>query len=218
VVASRSLENLEPVAKKIRDMGKKSLAISVDVTREQSVVKMVETVLKEFPRIDILVNSAGLAIRNPAESMPIDEWQQVMDFNARGTFITCKLVGQVMIKQGGGKIVNMSSVRGRYGANGTIAYGTSKGAVDSMTRTFAYEWAKYNIFVNAVAPTVVETDLTRPLLDNPETAKKLTGHIPFGRLARAEDIVGPTLFLVSKASDFVTGQIIYVDGGTTIGM
>ena len=96
--------------------------------------------------------------------MPVDEWEKVIYVNAKGTFITCKAVGQVMIKQGGGKIVNISSVRCRFGADGTIAYGSSKGAVDSMTRTFAFEWAKYNIFVNAVAPTVVETELTRPLL------------------------------------------------------
>jgi gluconate 5-dehydrogenase len=218
VVASRGLDKLEPVAKEIRALGRKSQAVSADVTQEQSVIKMVETILKEFPRIDILVNSAGMATRKAPEEMAVDDWQKIMDFNARGVFITCKEVGKVMIKQGGGKIINVSSVRGRFGADGAIAYSPSKGAVDSMTRTFAFEWAKYNIFVNAVAPTVVESELTRPLLANPETAKKLTGHIPFGRLALAEDIVGPTLFFASKASDFVTGQIIYVDGGMTIGM
>jgi len=218
VVASRGLEKLEPVAEKIRALGRKSLAVSADITQEKSVAQMVEQVLKKFKHIDILVNSAGMIIRKTGEEMPVDDWQKVMDFNARGVFISCQAVGKVMIKQGGGKIVNVSSVRGRYGADGAVAYSPSKGAVDSLTRTLAFEWAKYKIFVNAVAPTVVESDLTRPLLANPETAKKLTGHIPLGRLALAEDIVGPVLFLVSKASDFVTGQIIYVDGGYTIGM
>jgi gluconate 5-dehydrogenase len=217
VVASRGLDKLEPVAERVRALGRKSLAVSVDVTQEQSVAQMVERILKEFSRIDILANCAGMAIRQPAESMPLDEWQQVMDFNAKSTFITCKAVGQVMIKQGSGKIVNTSSVRGRLAANGAIAYSPSKGAVDSMTRTFAYEWAKYKVFVNALAPSVVETELTRSLLANPETAKFLLDRVPLGRLARAEDIVGPVLFLVSKASDYVTGQIIYVDGGMTIG-
>ena len=87
-----------------------------------------------------------------------------------------------------------------------------------MTRTLAFEWAKYNVFVNAIAPCVIESELTRPLLADPETAKRLTGHIPFGRLAKTDDLIGPTLFLTSKASDFVTGQIIFVDGGYTIGM
>jgi NAD(P)-dependent dehydrogenase (short-subunit alcohol dehydrogenase family) len=122
-----------------------------------------------------------------------------------------------MIKQGGGKIVNMSSIRSTFSADGTIAYSPSKGAVESLTRSFAFEWAKYKIYVNAVAPTVVESEFTRPLLANPETARMLLGRIPFGRLAQSEDIVGPILFLASKASDFVTGQVIFIDGGMTIG-
>lgn len=218
VVTSRGLDKLEPIAEKIRALGRKSLAISTDITQEQSVAQLVDRVLKEFSRIDILVNSAGIAIREAPEIMHVDDWQKIMDFNARGVFLCCQAVGRVMIKQGGGKIVNMSSVRGRFSAVGTIAYGTSKGAVNSMTRTFAFEWAKHNIFVNAVAPAVLETELTRPLLANPETAHKLTKDIPFGRLALAEDIVGPTLFLASNASNFVTGQILYVDGGMSAGM
>jgi NAD(P)-dependent dehydrogenase (short-subunit alcohol dehydrogenase family) len=218
VVASRTLEKLEPVAQAIRSLGKRSLAVSVDVTQEQSVKQMVDRVLREFGRIDILVNSAGLAIRYPAEEMPLAEWQKVMDSNARGVFITCQAVGKVMIKQGGGKIVNLSSIRGRFSAAGVIAYTPSKGAVDGLTRTFAFEWAKYKVYVNAVGPSLVASELTRPLMENPETAKKMLAQVPLGRLAVADDIVGPTLFLASKASDFVTGQIIYVDGGTTAGM
>jgi len=107
-------------------------------------------------------------------------------------------------------------VRGRYGApSGAVAYSPSKGAVDTLTRTLACEWAKYNIFVNAVAPTLIETDLTRQALANPEFAKTMRARIPLGRWGFPEDVVGPMVFLASKASDFVTGQIIYVDGGTT---
>jgi gluconate 5-dehydrogenase len=139
-----------------------------------------------------------------------------MDFNALGTFICCQAAGRVMIKQKSGKIVNVSSVRGRYGApTGAIAYSPSKGAVDTLTRTLACEWAKYNILVNAVAPTLIETDLTRQALANPEFARTMKARIPLGRWGFPEDVVGPTVFLASKASDFVTGQIIYVDGGTT---
>ena len=192
------------------------MAVTVDVVQEQSVADMVKRILEEFPRIDILVNAAGLAIRKPADSFPIDEWQQVMDINARGTFLCCQAVGQVMIKQHGGKIVNVSSVRGRYGLPADYAaYCASKGAVDTLTRTLACEWAKHNVLVNAVAPTIVETDLTRPALADPEYAKRMKSRIPLGRWAMPEDIVGPTVFLASKASDFVTGQIIYVDGGVT---
>jgi len=216
VVSSRRLDKLEPVAEEIRALGRKSLAISADVTQEQSVDDMVELVLKEFPRIDILVNTAGLIIRKPAESIPIDEWQKVMDVNARGTFICCQAVAQTMIKQRAGKIINMSSVRGAYGDRlGAVAYSPSKGAINTLTKTLACEWAKYNILVNAIAPTIVETDLTRGALADPAFAQRIKARIPLGRWATPEDIVGPTLFLASNASDFITGQIIYVDGGTT---
>lgn len=216
IVASRQLGHLEPVAEDIRALGRQALAVTVDATQEQSVTDMVKRSLEVFPRLDILVNAAGLAIRKPAESFPIDEWQQVMDINTRGTFLCCQAVGRVMIKQHSGKIINVSSVRGRYGLPADYAaYCTSKGAVDTMTRTLACEWAKYNVLVNAVAPTVVETDLTRPALADPEYAKRMKSRIPLGRWAIPEDIVGPTVFLASKASDFVTGQIIYIDGGVT---
>jgi NAD(P)-dependent dehydrogenase (short-subunit alcohol dehydrogenase family) len=216
-VASRGLEKLQPVADKIIAAGRKSLAVSVDLVQEKSAAEMVDRVMQQFGRIDILVNAAGLAIRSAPESMPIADWQKVMDFNARGVFISCQAVGKVMIKQGGGKIINMSSVRGRYGAPGTIAYGTSKSAVDNMTRILAFEWAKYKILVNAIAPTVVATELTKPLLSKPETANALIARIPLGRLEEPQDLVGPTVFLASRASDFITGQIIYVDGGVTTG-
>jgi NAD(P)-dependent dehydrogenase (short-subunit alcohol dehydrogenase family) len=217
VVASRGLEKLQPVADKISAMGRKSMAVTMDITQEKSVANMVEQVVKKFGHIDILVNCAGLAIRQPPEKMPVDDWQKVMDFNARGVFISCQAVGRVMIKQGGGKIINISSVRGRYGAEGTIAYGTSKGAVDATTRLIAFEWAKYKVYVNAIAPTVVATELTKPVLNNVELAKTLLARIPLGRFEEPEDIVGPVIFLASKASDFVTGQVLYVDGGATIG-
>jgi len=216
IVASRQLEHLEEVAGEIRAKGRKALAVTVDIVQEQSVADMVKRILGEFPRIDILVNAAGLAIRKPADSFPIDEWQQVMDINARGTFLCCQAVGRVMIKQGSGKIVNLSSVRGRYGLPADYAaYCPSKGAVDTLTRTLACEWAKYNVLVNAVAPTIVETDLTRTALADPNYAKMMKSRIPLGRWAMPEDIVGPTVFFASSASDFVTGQVLYVDGGVT---
>ena len=216
VVTSRKLEHLEDAAGEIRAKGRQSLAVTVDVADEQSVAGMVKRVLEEFPRIDILVNAAGISIRKPADTFPIDEWQQVMDINTRGTFLCCQAVGRVMIKQGSGKIINLSSVRGRYGLPADYAaYCASKGAVDTLTRTLACEWAKYNVLVNAVAPTIVETDLTRPALANPDYAKMMKSRIPLGKWAMPEDIVGATIFFASKASDFVTGQVLYIDGGVT---
>jgi NAD(P)-dependent dehydrogenase (short-subunit alcohol dehydrogenase family) len=216
VVASRKMEHLETVAKEIQAKGRKSMAVAVEVTQEKSVVAMVDSVMKKFPRIDILVNAHGLAIRKPADTFPIDEWQQVMDINTRGTFLTCQAVGRVMIKQKSGKIINLSSVRGRYGLPAEYAaYCASKGAVDTLTRTLACEWAKYNVLVNAIAPTIVETELTRSALANPDYAKMMKSRIPLGRWAMPEDIVGATVFFASKASDFITGQILYIDGGVT---
>ena len=216
VVASRKLEHLESVAKEIQARGRKSLAVPVEVTQEKSVVAMLDGILKEFSHIDILVNAHGLAIRKPADTFPIDEWQQVMDVNTRGTFICCQVVGRVMLKQRSGKIINMSSVRGRYGLPADYAaYCPSKGAVDTLTRTLACEWAKYNVLVNAVAPTIVETELTRPALADPAYAQRMKSRIPLGRWAMPEDIVGATVFFASPASDFITGQVLYIDGGVT---
>jgi gluconate 5-dehydrogenase len=215
-VASRNLGHLQDVAKEITSKGRKSLAVTADVVDEKSVTDMVDSVLKEFGRIDILVCSHGLAIRKPADVFPIDEWQQVMDINTRGTFITCKVVGTLMVKQNSGRIINVSSVRGRYGLpGGYAAYCTSKGAVDTLTRTLACEWAKHNVLVNAVAPTVVETELTRDALADPAFANQMKSRIPLGKWAMPEDIVGATVFFASKASAFITGQILYIDGGVT---
>lgn len=217
-VASRNLGHLEDVAGEIAAKGRKSLPVTVDVVDEKSVVKMVDSVLKEFGRIDILVNAHGISIRKPAETFPVDDWQQVMDINTRGTFLCCQAVGRVMIRQKGGRIINLSSVRGRYGLPANyVAYCASKGAVDTLTRTLACEWAKHNVLVNAVAPTVVETPLTLTpeALLNPDFARTMKARIPLGKWAMPEDIVGATVFFASKASDFITGQILYIDGGVT---
>ena len=215
-LASRSMASLKAVASQIESKGRKSLAVGVDIVDEKKVAAMVDAVLKVFPRIDILVNAAGLAIRKPADTFPVDDWQQVMDVNTRGTFLCCRAVGSVMIRQKGGKIINLSSVRGRYGLPaGYAAYCPSKGAVDTLTRTLACEWAKHNVLVNAIAPTVVETELTKDLLADVEYAKTMKARIPMGRWAVPEDIVGPAIFFASDASSFVTGQILYIDGGVT---
>ncbi|HJX02970.1 MAG TPA: SDR family oxidoreductase [Dehalococcoidia bacterium] len=217
-VTSRALDKLQPVAAKISSMGRKALAVSADVTDEKSIINMVEQVVDKFSRIDILVNAAGMAIRPAAEDIAVKDWFRILEFNALGTFICCQAVGKIMIKQKSGKIVNISSIRGRMGTSmGGVAYGPSKGAVDALTRTLACEWAKYNIYVNAVAPSLILTELTRPLL-TPERIKLTAAKIPLGRIGELEDVVGPVILLVSKASNYMTGQIIYIDGGSTAGI
>ncbi len=216
IVASRNLEHLLPVVAEIEAKGRKSLAVSVDATQKPSADNMAKCISEKFPHVDILVNAHGLAIRKPADSFPVSEFQQVLEVNALGTFLFCQAIGKIMIKQRSGRIINLSSVRGRYGLPADYAaYCTSKGAVDTLTRTLACEWAKYNILVNAIAPTIVETDLTKDALSNPDFAKMMKSRIPLGRWAMPEDTVGASIFFASAASSFITGQILYIDGGVT---
>jgi gluconate 5-dehydrogenase len=216
VITSRTMSKLEPVAKEIKALGRQSLAIVSDITDPKSLAAMVDQVVKQFSHIDILVNIAGINARFSAEEFDAQEYEKVIKFNVVGTFLCCQSVGRVMIKQKYGKIINMSSVRGRNGPGlGGSAYATSKGGVDSLTRTLAVEWAKYNINVNALAPALVITEMTREFLSQPETFKRMTGEIPLARLGAPDDIIGPAVLLASKESDFMTGQIIYIDGGLT---
>ena len=216
VVADYRLDHAEEVADKICPPGKKTLAVHVDITKEQSVADMVTAILKVFPHLDILVNCAGVIIRKPADTFPMSDWERIMDVNNRGTFLCCQAVGRVMIKQGGGKIINISSIRAtRALADNYVVYSASKGAVDALTRILAFEWAKYHVLVNAIAPNIVETEITREVFSDPEFVKLVKSRIPLGHWGVPEDFAGPTVFLASKASDFVTGQILHVDGGET---
>lgn len=216
VVASRNLEALQETVKEIQAKGRKSLAVTVDISDEKSATAMVDTILKTFPTVNILVNAAGLAIRKPADTFPIEEYRKVLDINTTGTFIVSQAIGRLMIKQKSGSIINLSSVRGQYGLPADYAaYCSSKGAVDTLTKTLACEWAKHNVRVNAIAPTIVETELTKPALANPDYAKMMRSRIPMGKWAMPEDTVGATIFFASEASSFITGQILYIDGGVT---
>jgi NAD(P)-dependent dehydrogenase (short-subunit alcohol dehydrogenase family) len=196
--------------------GVTAVGLAADVTDEHSVRALVAAVVEELGGLDILINAAGATVRTRAEDLAPDDWRRVLEINATGTFLCCQAAGAHMARSGGGAIVNLSSVRGRFGATfGQAEYSASKGAVDSLTRSLAAQWAEFGIRVNAVAPTFVETDLTRAVLADERFAAGLRASIPMGRWGETDDVVGPVLFFASPAAGFVTGQILYVDGGLT---
>lgn len=214
-VADRDSASAEAAADGVRAFGCRTLARSVDVTSEASVETLAAALGAAWGGIDVLVNAAGTAARTPSVSVEIEKVRQTLEVNTLGTFICCRVFGREMMQRGGGKIVNISSVRAQYGTRGGMAdYCASKGAVDALTRQLAVEWAP-QIYVNAIAPTVVATGFTTSILTDPAAAASLIERIPLGRWALPEDLVGPVLFFASPASDYVTGQILFVDGGLT---
>lgn len=175
-----------------------------------------------YGRIDGLIVASGTNTPKMIGDMEVDEWEQVMDTNVRGSWLMCKAVGPQMTAQGGGKVVLVSSVRGRHGTpRGYTAYCTSKAAVDGLTRALATEWGSHKINVNAIGPTVFRSKLTEWMFqdDSKGTASRVQSlpRIPLGRLGEPEDLMGILVYLMAPASDFCTGQVIYVDGGYTAG-
>jgi len=217
VITSRRPEPLDKMANEIvSKTGNKVEAIPCDVTQEASVKDLVGKVVATHGKIDILANFAGMNIPKPAEEYPLEDWKTIIDANATSVMLCSREAGRNMIQQKKGKIINVSSVRGEYGLpRNYLGYCATKAAVNMITRQLACEWAKYNVLVNAIAPTVVETALTAHLFKDAAYSATLKARIPLGRWAEPADIVGAVLFLASDASNFITGQILYIDGGVT---
>lgn len=216
VVASRTLSKLKEVARKIKsDTGSEVTALEVDVGEEESVTRLVDQVVQKHETVDILVNAQGINQKMPALDINVGSWDSLFTTNVRGVMLACKSFGKVMIERKRGKIINLSSVRGIRGTDGgNVAYGATKGAVDMITRMLAAEWAVHNINVNAIAPSLIMTDMIRNAVA-PERLQMLLAKSPLKRFATPEDIAGVCVFLASSESDFVTGQIFYIDGGLT---
>jgi NAD(P)-dependent dehydrogenase (short-subunit alcohol dehydrogenase family) len=216
VIADIKVDKAIEEAEKIKKTGHVAKGYKIDVTRKDDVIKTIDTIYEENGRIDILVNSAGIVIRKLALDLTEEDWDKIQAVNLKGTFLTCQAVGKYMIKQQKGKVINIASVSARLGHTERAAYAASKGGVAQLTKVLAHEWAKYNVNVNAICPTIIQTSLNEALWGDPVRKQKEIEQIPLGRLGVPEDIVGSAVFLAAKASDFVTGHLLFVDGGRTI--
>ncbi|WP_335869031.1 SDR family oxidoreductase [Bacillus sp. 2205SS5-2] len=216
VLCSRKLEACKKVATKLEEYGVKTLAISCDITNHKDIQKVVTLTKKEFGTIDILVNNSGATWGASVAEMPLEAWQKVMNVNVTGTFLMSQAVGKVMIEQGKGKIINIASVAGLGGTDprimDTIAYNTSKGAVITFTKDLAVKWGPHNIHVNAIAPGFFPTKMSQVIIDHGKDP--ILANTPLRRFGGEEDLKGVALFLASDASNYVTGDVIVVDGGT----
>lgn len=189
------------------------LAIVSDASQVADIRSTVSRVAEHFGKIDILVNNAGTNVLNYALDVTENEWDRVMNLNLKGLFFFSQEVGKYMVKQGSGKVINIASQMGLVGLYKRAAYCASKGGVVQLTKVLGIEWAPYNVQVNAIAPTFVETPLTKPMLENKEFYEDVIRRIPMGKVAQPEDVAGAVLYLASDMSNFVTGHTLPVDGG-----
>jgi 2-deoxy-D-gluconate 3-dehydrogenase len=216
VVTSRALERAVPVADEIREMGRDVLPLELEVRSLESIEAMVEAASDRFGQIDILVNNAGINIPEPALEVTEEHWDRLMDINLKGLFFCAQKVGQVMVSQNQGKIINIGSQMGFVGGKLRAAYCSSKGGVVQLTKVLAIEWARHGVNVNGVAPTFLKTPFTAAMFENREFYDEVVGNILFGRLGEVEDVLGAIVFLSSSAADLITGHTLLVDGGWTI--
>jgi NAD(P)-dependent dehydrogenase (short-subunit alcohol dehydrogenase family) len=218
VVCSRRVEACEEVSQKLKEIGVESLALKCDITNPEDVKNVVDQTVEKFGRIDILVNNSGASWGAPAEEMPLEAWQKVMNVNVTGTFLMSQTAGKVMLEQGSGKIINIASVAGLKGSNpkvmDAIGYNASKGAVITFTKDLAVKWGPRGIYVNAIAPGFFPTKMSKGLLE--KGGKAILEGTPLRKFGSDTDLKGVAVFLAAPASDYITGDIVVVDGGTHV--
>jgi len=218
-LCSRKLEHLEPVAKAVADLGRKTFAVAVDVRQEDQVKGIVERAVAEWGHLDIMVNNAGASFRAKPEDISINGWNTVVQINLNGVFLGCKWAGkQMMAQKTGGVIVNISSIAGVYGSTMMSHYGASKAAVITLTRELGTAWGRSGVRVNCIAPGPVETEGYLDVLkqagpDGKKTYDRVASRVGMGRWGKVEEIAYPCIFLASDASSWMTGETIVIDGG-----
>ena len=215
-VCGRNQSDLKRVSSDIRDMGKNSEGFVLDVLSKAKVQEALDLILAHFGKVDILVNNAGVNHRVPVVEYPEEKWDFVINTNLKGYFLVSQAVAPQMIERGYGKIINMSSILGTVALPNQLAYAASKGGVNQMSKIMALEWAKKGVRVNAIGPTYFETDLVAQIRNDPERFKFINERTPMGRWGYLPELEGVVIFLAAPASDFITGQVIYIDGGWTI--
>ncbi len=230
-VAARSQAGLEQVAETVRGLGRRCLAVPTDITKEADVDRMVNRAIEELGKVDVLVNNAGIAVVKPlvplpgfspgtAESLPNffepyteAEWDQVMDTNLKGAFLCTKAVGPHMLERRKGKVINISSANAVKAGKFRFTYDVSKAGLSSLTRSLGVEWARHNVQVNAIGAGYVDTELTAIQMQDERLRSRLLAEIPMRRLATEREVALLAVYLASSASDFMTGQTVFLDGG-----
>lgn len=218
VACSRTLEECEAVAEEVRGMGRRALALRVDVTHLEDLRRLVDETMNEFGRIDVLIHNAGGGWLKDAIDTDLDHYEFHEKLNLRSTFFLDRYAAEVMIPRGKGKIVNVSSTSGllvRPGG-GLAVYAATKAGVIVLTKSLAAEWAQHGITVNCIAPGQFRSPMARQVTEKPEALARALSVIPMGRIGEPRDIVGPALFFASDLSDYVNGQTLFVDGGRTV--
>lgn len=216
IVGVRKPRDGKSLVAEIEALGRRALAVQMDLADLASVRKAVTKAKKHFGRIDVLVNNVGIGPENLAEDVTEADFDYTVNINLKGTFFTTQAVGRLMIAQKSGRIINISSQAGSVTLRGEAIYCMSKAAINHLTRCLAAEWARHGIAVNSIAPTFIWTDGTRPSLENPDFHKHVLDHIPLGRIGDPIDVAGAVVFLASPASSLITGANLMVDGGWSV--
>ena len=214
VIAARSVEKTAQALENIRALGVEAHGITVDVTQEPAIQRIVTSTIDHMGRLDILVNNSGIAVRAQPQELTAAQWDSVVDVNLRAAFLASKAAYAQMVKAGGGKVINVGSMYSIFGSDWGAPYAASKGGLVQLTKSLAVAWAKDNIQVNAVLPGWIVTDLTRGIQDaDPNRYDNINRRIPTGRWGEPSELAGAAVFLASTASDYVTGATLAIDGG-----